>query len=559
MIFIDLRISVRKGAAPSKTKLLVGEEELLIAVTKKAIGRYVDNNVECTDDADTAFNRIKSVSCNNSDLTEYNVDDPAATLSAMNSVDTPIFEKGIDIILTPIIEKSNGATKKAKRCAQDILMGKVTLELNYLQGEKDLDDEPSIDVQIMEELHTLFEENNIGYRGDAQKRALKSNMEHMKNALCFIIKFWKVLFRADYPHIPSGGEDYGSSQLLMALAENVTQNQQMSQNQQKKKRWEQISIQKIANHINTLEKCDWGLFVAVSAMKTAISFIKDEIKIVCVLLKRHKDVLSSNSVQKKKTILTPSPKRGRSITATFKDSMALVQISDNEFHTEVDPAFKNNKKKPGRVGKFGACVKISVDSVVAKLRATDDYSPIFLCDETMGIDKYSLAIGEPFLHPSARSQYREQYRIQLRDCVKKMCIHIFGQTNSGQNPDYIFVWKVPAIHGQQHVGEVAKAIMHCREMAPKAIAKESVKHFNAIIDRTTGLPAGARKALCNYIFCGNPNPNDLIADDYVQFVLDLTAGQVCISFQPFLLSYHTASDISHSILLSHAQFKSTAN
>jgi hypothetical protein len=161
--------------------------------------------------------------------------------------------------------------------------------------------------------------------------------------------------------------------------------------------------------------------VAVSAMKTAINFIKDEIKIVCVLLKRHKDVLSSNSFQKNKTMLTPSPKR-RSMVGTFKDSMALVQISDNEFHTEVDPAFKNNKKKPGRVGKFGACVKISVDSVVAKLRATDDYSPIFLCDETMGIDKYSLAIGEPFLHPSARSRYREQFRIQLRDCVQKQSL-----------------------------------------------------------------------------------------------------------------------------------------
>ena len=164
---------------------------------------------------------------------------------------------------------------------------------------------------------------------------------------------------------------------------------------------------------------------------------------------------------------------------------------------------------------------------------------MFLCDETMGIDKHSLAIGEPFLHPSARFRHREQCRMQLRDCVSKMCVHVFGQTNSGQNPDHVFVWKVPAIHGQQHAGEVAKAITRCREMAPKQIAKESVKHFNAIIDRTTGLPAGAREALCDYIFCVNPNPNDLIADDHVRFALDLTAGQVRISFQPFLLHHIT--------------------
>ena len=71
--------------------------------------------------------------------------------------------------------------------------------------------------------------------------------------------------------------------------------------------------------------------------------------------------------------------------AAFKESMKLVQTSENEFHTEVDPSFKNNKKRPGSVDQFEACVKISVDCSVTKLRATDDHHPIFLHDETMGI------------------------------------------------------------------------------------------------------------------------------------------------------------------------------
>ena len=104
MVFVDCRLTERKTRNPSKTKVSVNETSLLSDLVKKAIRRFVasTNGGTCTDD-DTeaaAYKRVKSVSCNGCDLTEYQTD-PDATLSAMNSSDTPIFKKGIDIMLTP--------------------------------------------------------------------------------------------------------------------------------------------------------------------------------------------------------------------------------------------------------------------------------------------------------------------------------------------------------------------------------------------------------------------------------------------------------------------------
>ena len=55
------------------------------------------------------------------------------------------------------------------------------------------------------------------------------------------------------------------------------------------------------------------------------------------------------------------PSRRDGVIASFKDSLKLVSIADDEFHTEIDPAFKMGKKLRGRVGKFTVCVKASFD------------------------------------------------------------------------------------------------------------------------------------------------------------------------------------------------------
>ena len=100
MVFLDCRFIERKGATPSKTKLVVNEEELLINAVKKAVGKFV--NGTATEDVEGVFNRITSVMCNGSNLTEFMIDDPDFTLHGMNSTDTPIFKMGIDSALKPV-------------------------------------------------------------------------------------------------------------------------------------------------------------------------------------------------------------------------------------------------------------------------------------------------------------------------------------------------------------------------------------------------------------------------------------------------------------------------
>ena len=64
---------------------------------RQALGRFINNerliNNNSDDDVESAYKRIKVVLCNESDSTEF-VDNPDATLSAMNSNDTPILKRG---------------------------------------------------------------------------------------------------------------------------------------------------------------------------------------------------------------------------------------------------------------------------------------------------------------------------------------------------------------------------------------------------------------------------------------------------------------------------------
>ena len=216
LVFLDCRVVERKGATPSKTKLFVNEEELLSNAVKKAVGKYI--NGTATEDIDNVFNRIKSVTCNGSDLTEFTIDDPDYKLRAMNSTDTPIFEMGIDILLTPVEQIST--TNKTKKIidARALLMKEVQLDLRYLKmKEEDIDKEPEVDEHILANVYGLFEEIEVGYCSNDQKKKLLTNAENLKNTLCFVQKHWKVLLRTDYPHIPT--DDFKSSKLLNLLTD----------------------------------------------------------------------------------------------------------------------------------------------------------------------------------------------------------------------------------------------------------------------------------------------------------------------------------------------------
>ena len=50
---------------------------------------------------------------------------------------------------------------------------------------------------------------------------------------------------------------------------------------------------------------------------------------------------------------------------------------------------------------------------------------------------------------------------------------------------------------RSHATNVALAIDRCRELALKWLSKETVRHFNKIMDQITHTPKGVKTALCN--------------------------------------------------------------
>ena len=293
----------------------------------------------------------------------------------------------------------------------------------------------------------------------------------------------------------------------------------------------------VAHHIKTLNSLGWGCF-AGKAFTDTIGCLKDEIGIVVNVLRRHHESLGADAKSKLFAKSNPKQSVAKSVPSAFKKSMSSVKLSDTEFHTTVDHATRKKKSAPGRQSSFAACVHVSVVSVTDTLRGMKDYEPLFITDDVMGIDRFGEAIGQPFLSPDVRCRYRENFRKQLAAGVENMCIHFYGKLYGGGHPNCIFVWKVPALHGPQHVGQVTLAIDTCREMAPRMMCAEAVNHYNAIMNNITDIvPAAACDALRNYLFMGEPNPDGSIANEYVEFIMNMADGQVCFNCSAFILSY----------------------
>ena len=217
-----------------------------------------------------------------------------------------------------------------------------------------------------------------------------------------------------------------------------------------------------------------------------------------------------------------STQKEKDVPTKFKEFIATMKVSRYEFHSKVDPAFRNsNSKRRGRPVVFAACVKALVAKVSEKLRGKPEYDPFFLMDEEMGIDKHEEAVSDICLAPKTRAMHREIFQREASLGVEKIHIHFFGKMYDGNNPDYVFIWKMPAVHGPHDDAKVASAIGRYREITPKMMSNEAVRHFNTILNNVTDVPAPARDVLSNYLFLGDPNPNKAIAEECAQFVVDV--------------------------------------
>jgi len=150
--------------------------------------------------------------------------------------------------------------------------------------------------------------------------------------------------------------------------------------------------------------------------------------------------------------------------------LTLVSIGDDEFHTVID-APHTTKRPGGKLGKLASCVRESVEAIAQELRGKVDYEPTFLTDNTMGIKKFSRVVGGRFLSPVNRAKYQGRFRKELAFGVKGLKIHVFGKVNSDNEPDCIFVLKVPKVSGKRLEGNVAKAIHNCKEMMPEQVSQ----------------------------------------------------------------------------------------
>jgi hypothetical protein len=124
VVFVDVRFYEDKRGINDiryRAKVASSTAHQLNDVIKKAAGSLVKHISEGGEDdtvgddaVDSVLKRIKKVSCNGMDLSDF-VNDPSATLQLLNSNDSPIFTKGLDIHLPKDINNSSEPpTKKTK-------------------------------------------------------------------------------------------------------------------------------------------------------------------------------------------------------------------------------------------------------------------------------------------------------------------------------------------------------------------------------------------------------------------------------------------------------------
>ena len=201
------------------TKVWADKDENLLVVTKDAMKQALDIKEE---DLESESEWIKAISCKSCDLTAL-ISHPRSTMGNLDSMESPIFRHGVDVILPPIVYELSApapSSKKAKtKSAIDVLLGRAVLKLKYLQYEWNVDKPQEIDEQCKEKVYEIYEAIGLGHDIPRQKKQLETNAMHVKNAMCFIQKHWKVLVRAEYPNIPDSGEDFIQSKVLITLAE----------------------------------------------------------------------------------------------------------------------------------------------------------------------------------------------------------------------------------------------------------------------------------------------------------------------------------------------------
>ena len=499
------------------TKVFVGDVEdyRLSELALEVLSDYARNCASDSPDDDDSLlihahmQRISSIKCKGVETTEMLsfLSNSNATLCVLDSVNTPFLKNGLVFHLTP--DKGILTPKDSKVNAFNMMMGNGTMsEIKFLEPPPTKSN-PRLDDQIKSELVSYFTEDmQIGYFNPDQKKCLEKIVTQLVGVLCAVQKHWRKLMARNFPEIPSKFDDCE----LLEVVSNCSRTSTKSNS-------EDLTITIINHHLSTLASISWLAFSKSTRMKAPIDLMKTQIaELSGVWVERKSQLIGQHS------IFTPT----RTISNSFKELPSFVELDEDvdEFFVAVLPSSKKSKKK-GQSSAKSTAIDNAVDGLTGVLRHKCDYSPIFLTDEHMGItnNAFYREGGTVDLCPTVRAQYRFAFKKQLSQGLKSMCIHIFGRMRSGcDTPSCIVVWKVPLANGDEHAGNVQKAIEKSRLLIPKKISADAAFRLNNILRGISSVPLAMRKAMTNYLFAGEVNVKGKIADSYCQFVEHISAG-----------------------------------
>ena len=459
-------------------------------------------------EAQHLVSRVKSIKCTGRDrsaellkfLQKSNI-----PLKSLDSISSPIFRTGITIkIGKPIAESAPAPASKPKINPFAIMMGAGNpTELKFITPPP-LQPNPTLDVQIRTKLYEHLIDINLGYYNPDQKSLIVINIGKITNTLCMIEKHWHKFFYKDFPNVPDKCIKYDLIQLTAQCMRNTALKS------------ERLIYERVVSHLTTLTSLGWTAFSSAKSIKKALDMLKEDIADVCIVLNEKKlSMLRHNS------IVSPKP-----VAPVFKSLPSFVQLDDdnNEFYVCILPSTKKTPKR-GTPSSQLLSIRHSIKNIAQVLRHADDYHPLHITDEDMGIvdNAFSSVGGTVSLDSNDRSFYRKAFKAELAKGIERMGINIFGRSSS-TGPSCLFVWKTPLVHGDAHAGNVQLSINKCRDIIPKKVSAQSALHFNNILRGIANVPAEVRKALTSYLFGGEINVKGADADMYYEFVENLAGG-----------------------------------
>ena len=322
-------------------------------------------------------------------------------MKSLSSNTTPIFKNGLCINLASKQDKLP-PTKPTQSLPSVIyiMMGTGEVkDVNFLPAPS-VEISPKLDKQLKTQLVSLLESDiSLGYYSQSQKQCLEKNVGVVVGALCFFEKHWRKFLNADFPHVPNGKH---SGYLLLECMSRCSR-------VRKKSSTEILTLGLLSNHIGKISALDWSPFKRASHLKVSLSLFKDEIEHIRGILYEKKQKMVT-----KNCLFNPQPQSSRNLSA-FKSLANFAELDEEngEFFVPIPRSTtkQGDKKKRGKLTMKQTFIVKDIVDITNVLKFKEDYVPMFLDDENMGINDSAFAEvgGTITLDAGDRAYYRQEF------------------------------------------------------------------------------------------------------------------------------------------------------